>query len=87
MKEETKKLYEKMRDVRCFAIVLLSVAVFFYLGTILPTKMTNSDSDIFLLFGLSLAFLTGSLICFLREKKYRQRLLDSEDGEDYFTKN
>ncbi|WP_254778647.1 YrhC family protein [Bacillus sp. cl95] len=73
MNFEAKILSEKMADYKRFAIVLLSVGVFFYLGIILPS-VTNSTSDINIMMGTSVVSLTLSIFFFFRSKHYKNLL-------------
>lgn len=73
MNSEAKKLSEKMADYKRFAIVLLAVGVFFYLGIILPS-VTNSTSDMNIMMGSSVVSLVLSIIFFFRSKHYKNLL-------------
>lgn len=79
-----KKIYEKMVDYRQFATVLLAVGTFLYLGTIIPTTNIAISYIPFILL-LSVAFLGGSIFFFYRAKQCKQKLLESDEGEDYFS--
>ncbi|ALC89858.1 hypothetical protein AM500_08785 [Bacillus sp. FJAT-18017] len=83
MMNQAKELYEKMCDARWLGIVLLAVGSFFYLGTILPTGPV-SDIDLTGMSVASLVFLAGSILFFLKSKEYRKKLMEHEDGEEYF---
>lgn len=85
MKIEAKKIYEKMMDYHTYATVLLAVGVFFYLGIIIPNVATNTISQIAGLSG-SLLFLIGSILFFLQSKKLRNKLEESEEGQEYLMK-
>ncbi|WP_246861214.1 YrhC family protein [Bacillus sp. REN3] len=80
-----KQLYERMVDYKQFAIVLLTVGVFFYLGVIIPST-TKEMTDIYIATGASVGFLAGSFVFFSLAKKYRNNLIESEDGQDYLMK-
>jgi hypothetical protein len=80
-----KKLYDKMVDYKLFATVLLTVGVFFYLGTILPSE-NRVMADINLAMGSSIGFLSGSILLFGLAKKYRGQLIESEEGQDLLMK-
>lgn len=73
MNSEAKMLSEKMADYKRFAIVLLAVGVFFYLGMIIPT-VTNRTSDINIMMGSSVVSLVLSIIFFFRSKHYKNLL-------------
>ncbi|WP_246017885.1 YrhC family protein [Mesobacillus subterraneus] len=81
----TKQLYEKMVDYKQFAIVLLTVGAFFYLGTILPSE-TKVMTDIYIAAGASTGFLAGSILFFSIAKKYRNQLIESEEGQEWLMK-
>lgn len=80
-----KKLYEKMVDYKQFATVLLTVGVFFYLGTILPAD-SKVSADITLAMGASIGFLAGSILFFGLARKYRGQLIESEEGQELLMK-
>lgn len=82
MKKEAKCLFEKMVDFKRFAIVLLAVGSFFYLGLIIPDN-TNKVSDFYLLAGSSSVFLTGSIIFFALSNRCRAKLNEMEEGQEF----
>ncbi len=82
---KAKQLYEKMVDFKQFATVLLAVGVFFYLGTILPSE-TKVMTDIYIATGASVVFLAGSIVFFSFAKKYRNELIESEEGQELLMK-
>ncbi|KIY21552.1 hypothetical protein UB32_13145 [Mesobacillus subterraneus] len=82
---KAKQLYEKMIDYKQFATTLLAVGVFFYIGTIIPSE-TTVMTDIYIATGASIAFLTGSILCFAVAKKYRNQLTETEEGQDLLMK-
>jgi hypothetical protein len=75
-------LYEKMVDYKQFAIVMLTVGIFFYLGTILPTE-SKVTTDIYIAAGASTGFLAGSILFFSIAKRYRNQLNESEEGQEW----
>ena len=68
------KLTAKMMDYRHFAIILLCVGSFFYLGTILPSEGKTLSSTYGYLFA-SVLFLIASAACFLQATKCKKILL------------
>lgn len=77
MNNTGKKLTEKMMDYRHFAIILLCVGSFFYLGTILPSE----EKTLYSTYGYLLAsvlFLIASAACFLQATKYKKQLTENE---------
>ncbi|MGA9228238.1 MAG: YrhC family protein [Mesobacillus sp.] len=80
-----KHIYEKMVDYKQFATVLLTVGVFFYLGTIIPSE-TKVMTDIYIATGASMVFLAGSIIFFAIAKKCRSQLIESEEGQEMLMK-
>lgn len=80
-----KQLYEKMVDYKQFATVLLTVGAFFYLGIIIPSD-TKVMTDIYIATGASVGFLTGSFLFFSISKKYRNQLIESEEGQEMLMK-
>ena len=82
---DAKQLYVKMVDFKQYATVLLAVGVFFYLGTIIPSE-TKVMTDIYIATGASVGFLAGSISFFLIAKKYRNMLIESEEGQELLMK-
>ena len=82
---KARQLYEKMVDFKQFATVLLAVGVFFYLGTIIPSE-TKVMTDIYIATGASIGFLVGSIVFFFIAKKYRNQLIESEEGQEMLMK-
>lgn len=80
-----KQLYEKMVDYKQFATTLLTVGVFFYMGIIIPSE-TKVMADIYIATGASLGFLAGSFLFFTIAKRYRNRLIESEEGQEMLMK-
>ncbi|MEH7442261.1 YrhC family protein [Bacillus sp. JJ1122] len=80
-----KHIYEKMVDYKQFATVLLTVGVFFYLGTIIPSE-TKVMTDIYIATGASIVFLAGSILFFAIAKKCRSQLIESEEGQEFLMK-
>ena len=82
---DAKQLYEKMVDFKQYATILLAVGAFFYLGTIIPSE-TKMMTDIYIATGASISFLAGSISFFSIAKKYRNMLIESEEGQDLLMK-
>ncbi|WP_174730054.1 YrhC family protein [Mesobacillus harenae] len=82
---EAKHTYEKMIDFKNYATVLLAVAVFFYIGVIIPSTF-QVMSDVYISIGASTVFITGSIYFFFQSKVLRKKLADMEDGEEYLMK-
>lgn len=82
---DAKQLYEKMVDFKQYATILLAVGAFFYLGTIIPSE-TKVMTDIYIATGASIGFLAGSISFFSIAKKYRNRLIESEEGQELLMK-
>lgn len=77
MNNNGKKLTDKIMDYRHFAIILLCVGSFFYLGTILPSEgKTLYNTYGYLL--ASVLFLISSTTCFLQAIKYKKQLAENE---------
>lgn len=85
MKIEAKKTYEKMIDFHRFATVLLSVAVFLYLGVIIPKDTITAFSQ-YVGMGGTILFLACSIFFFFQSKKLKKRLEDTEEGQNYLMK-
>ncbi|WP_442595100.1 YrhC family protein [Neobacillus sp. D3-1R] len=84
MKIEIKKVYEKMIDFHRFATVLLAVAVFLYLGVIIPKDSTQMNQLVGM--GGTILFLSLSILFFFQSKKLRKRLEDTEEGQNFLMK-
>lgn len=81
MEKQTKSIYEKMVDFKHFAVVLLAVGVFFYLGVIIPTdSKTEMDTNIMMI--SSTAFLAASIFLFIQSKQCQLKLMEMEDGRE-----
>ena len=80
MDKQTKGLYEKMVDFKQFAVVLLAVGVFFFLGVILPSD-TKSEMDVNIMMISSMSFLAVSILLFIQSKQCQLKLMDIEDGK------
>jgi NhaP-type Na+/H+ or K+/H+ antiporter len=81
MKNKAKILSEKMVDFKSFAVILLTVGVFFYLGVIIPTDIKNElDQNIMII--CSTSFLAVSILFFIESKKCQLKLMDIEDGSN-----
>jgi NhaP-type Na+/H+ or K+/H+ antiporter len=82
---DAKQLYEKMIDFKQYGTVLLAVGVFFYLGTIIPSE-TKVMTDIYIATGASVSFLAGSVSFFSISKKFRNQLIETEEGQELLMK-
>ncbi|MEH6993117.1 YrhC family protein [Neobacillus drentensis] len=80
MDKQTKSLYEKMVDFKQFAVVLLAVGVFFFLGVIIPSD-TKSEMDINIMIISSMSFLAVSILLFIQSKQCQLKLRDIEEGK------
>lgn len=85
MKQQSKSLYEKMVDFKRFGMVLLAIGVFFYLGVIIPSE-TKNVMDLNIMILSSMSFLAASILFFTRSKQCQLKLMEMEDGPDYFMK-
>jgi predicted MFS family arabinose efflux permease len=77
--KQTKKMYEKMVDFKQFAVVLLAVGVFFFLGVIIPSDI-KSEMDVNIMMIASMSFLAVSILFFIQYKQCQLKLNDMEDG-------
>lgn len=75
-------LRSKMADFKQFAITLLCVGAFFYIGTILPTS-GKTEVYINVYMGATVLFLSLSILFFSVSKKYK-KILDESDDQDSF---
>lgn len=81
MDKQIKNLYEKMVDFKQFAVVLLAVGVFFFLGVIIPSD-TKSEMDINIMMISSMSFLAFSIFLFIQSKQCQLKLMDMEDNSN-----
>lgn len=68
-----------MVDFKQFAVVLLAVGVFFFLGVIIPSD-TKSEMDVNIMMIASMSFLAVSILLFIQAKQCQLKLNDMEDG-------
>jgi predicted MFS family arabinose efflux permease len=85
MKNQAKQLYEKMVDLKRFAVILLAAGVFFYLGVIIPSD-TKNTLDVNIMIIASTAFIAVSLLLFINEKLCREKLLAMEEDNEILKK-
>jgi hypothetical protein len=81
-----KQLYEKMVDYRQYGVILLAAGVFFYLGVIIPSEV-KVMKDIYISAGASAGFLLFSVLFLSLSRSCRNKLIDSEEGQEYLMKN
>ena len=79
MEKTVKDLMEKMVDFKRFAIVLLAVGVFFYLGVIIPTP-EKTETNIAVMMMMTSACLGGSIFFFTKAKKLKHKLNELTDN-------
>jgi VIT1/CCC1 family predicted Fe2+/Mn2+ transporter len=80
MNNDAKKLYEKTVDYQRFAIMLLTVGAFFFLGVIIPSA-ANSLLDQYIMIAASMLFLCGSILFFISARKAKRKLIDHEENK------
>jgi hypothetical protein len=85
MKNQAKQLYEKMVDLKRFAVILLAAGVFFYLGVIIPSD-TKSSMDVNIMIIASTVFIAVSLLLFINEKLCREKLTAMEESDEILKK-
>ncbi|QSS99043.1 hypothetical protein IMZ31_13235 [Pontibacillus sp. ALD_SL1] len=73
----TDNLKARMEDYSRFIITLLILSVYFYLGTIITTYLTESNHEV-LMMGLTSLSMGAAFFFTLRWKKCRQALQDQE---------
>ncbi|WP_419881465.1 YrhC family protein [Peribacillus sp. B-H-3] len=72
-KEQTKVLMAKMHDFKRFAMILLCIGSFFYIGTILPNpNITMANTYAYMI--TSTASLLVSVLFFMKAKTYKRHL-------------
>jgi large-conductance mechanosensitive channel len=81
MKQHSKILYDKMVDFKRFAVLLLAVGVFFYLGSIIPSE-TKTKMDLNIMVFSSISFLLVAIIFFIQSKKCQSKLNEMENGQN-----
>ncbi|WP_342432395.1 YrhC family protein [Neobacillus sp. FSL H8-0543] len=82
MKQHSKFLYDKMVDFKRFAVLLLAVGVFFYLGVIIPSE-TKTEMDLNIMMLSSMSFLAVAILFFIQSKKCELKLNEMENGQDH----
>jgi hypothetical protein len=85
MKQNAKQLYEKMVDFRRFAVVLLAIGAYFYLGVVIPSE-TKLMKDLYIMMAASSAFLAGSVLFFHFSNQCQTKLMEMEEGREYLMK-
>jgi uncharacterized membrane protein YiaA len=78
MDNKKSNIAAKMHDYRRFAIILLCVGSFFYLGTILPAEGKTEYSTAGYLLA-SVVFLAVSIACFMQATKYKKNLVEKDE--------
>ncbi|MFS0668906.1 YrhC family protein [Peribacillus frigoritolerans] len=79
-KQTAAMLRSKMVDFKQFAITLLCVGSFFYIGTILPTG-DKAMIDKYVYMGATIMFLGISIVFFSLSKKYKKILAEMDDQD------
>lgn len=82
MDNKESKLVAKMMDYKRFAITLLCVGSFFYLGSIIPSE----GKMIFNTYGYLIAsvlFLIASIVCFYQSSKCKKNLAEIEEHDSF----
>jgi YrhC-like protein len=77
-----KQLFEKMCDYRNFGIVLLALGSLFYLGSVIPSD-GQVMVDKYISVAASSAFLLISIGFFALSKSYRNKLIETDEGQEY----
>jgi len=77
-----KKLYGKMNDFKRYGFTLLALTAFLYLGVVMPIA-GKTLMKTYTLIGGTFILIILSAICFLYSNKCRNRLLESEEGQEY----
>ncbi|WHY55175.1 YrhC family protein [Peribacillus simplex] len=79
-KQTVALLRSKMVDFKQFAITLLCVGSFFYLGTILPSG-DKAMIGTYVYMGATITFLGMSIVFFSLSKKYKKILAEMDDQD------
>jgi len=79
MNKTVKDLMGKIADFKRFAIVLLAVGVFFYLGVIIPAP-DKTETNIAAMMMMTAACLGGSIFFFTKVKKLKNILNELIDN-------
>lgn len=70
-----RELHELMVDFKQYAIVLLAVGTFLYMGVLIPEEYVyRTKIEEYVLLGATTLFFVFSIICFQRSLKYRKQL-------------
>lgn len=75
-------MFERMSDYRNFGIVLLAVGALFFIGSIIPSD-GQVMVDKYISTVASSVFLVISIIFFTLSKSYRNKLNETEEGQEY----
>jgi hypothetical protein len=78
-KAKVSQMQEKMMDFKRFAVTLLCVGAFFYLGSIIPSE-GNTLIRTYVIMGATTAFLFASIIFFLISSKYKKILAENNES-------
>ncbi|MCD5323660.1 MULTISPECIES: YrhC family protein [Pontibacillus] len=70
-------LKARMEDYSRFIVTLLILSVYFYLGTIITTYLTESNYEL-LMMGLTTISISAAFVYTMRWKKCSQKLQDQE---------
>lgn len=77
---DRKKLHDLIDDFKRYAIVLLAVSTFLYIGLFIPESHMNlSQQEEYVLLSATTVLLFSSVICFKQSLKYRKQLEELED--------
>lgn len=80
--QKMKQYYEKMMDYKRYGIVLLCFSIFFYLGVVIPSAAKNENEIMVMMIG-SIVCLLCSFCFFSSSKSYRNKLMETEEGQAY----
>ncbi|RUQ32860.1 hypothetical protein ELQ35_00690 [Peribacillus cavernae] len=70
---------EKMVDFKRFAVILLCVSAFFYLGSVIPSAGKTMIGT-YVNMGATIVFIMASIIFFILSSKYKKILAENDES-------
>ncbi|WP_409301823.1 YrhC family protein [Peribacillus sp. SCS-155] len=78
-KKTMAQIRSKMVDFKQYAITLLCVGIFFYLGSVIPSK-GKTMFDMYGFMAATIVFLGLSVVFFIKSSKYNKQLSEMDDS-------
>jgi len=75
-----KQIRELMMDFKQYAIVLLAIGTFLYVGMVIPDEyVSRSSMEEYALLGATTLLFIFSILCFSRSLKYKKQLENMDE--------